>query len=77
MTKKYRPSNGTEGERFMAHFCDRCKRDASFRRGEGDSCKIIANTMAYSISDENYPSEWVEHDDGSIECTAFDQEPER
>ena len=72
MSKKYRPSNGYEGADFMAHFCDRCKRDEAFQAGTGDSCPIVAATMAYSVNDPEYPSEWVYDAEGYALCTAFE-----
>lgn len=69
----YRPSNGTEGAIFMAHFCDRCERDRAYREGHGDSCPIVANTMVYSADAPEYPQEWVEDENGS-RCTAFEPE---
>ncbi len=76
-TKKYRPSNGTEGMMFMDRFCDRCKRDAKYRRTQdgADSCPIAGATMAYDVDDEKYPKEWVVnlHDPigSTARCTAF------
>ncbi|WP_417534161.1 hypothetical protein [Marinobacterium stanieri] len=63
-SKPYRPSNGTEGDYFMAKFCDRCRGDAN------NSCSIIAATMMFDIADPNYPAEWVEDESGP-HCTAF------
>ena len=64
----YRPSNGTEGDAFIAHFCDRCTKDS-----EESPCPIIGRTMAYDVDDPNYPTEWVESDEGAT-CTAFEPE---
>lgn len=69
----YRPSNGSEGMDFMAHFCDRCTKDAAFRAGTGDSCPIAAATLAFQIGDPEYPKEWVQTD-GVACCTAFVRE---
>lgn len=72
MTQRYRPSNGTEGHAFIEHFCGRCVKDEAYRHG-GDSCPIVANTLAYGIDDPRYPREWIEDDDGSDpRCTAFE-----
>jgi hypothetical protein len=64
--EKYRPSNGTEGECFMAEWCDRCAKDA-----KPLSCSIITDTMAYDVDDAEYPSEWV-WDGKTPRCTAFE-----
>jgi hypothetical protein len=76
-TKKYRPSNGTEGMIFEDRFCERCKREAKFRRTEdgADGCPILMKVMAYDVDDEKYPTEWVVnlHDPvgSTARCTAF------
>lgn len=61
----YRPSNGSEGEWFMAHWCARCVKDTPSK-----PCRIITLTMALGLDDKGYPREWVEDDDGP-RCTAF------
>jgi hypothetical protein len=72
MGKPYRPSNATEGEWFEARFCDRCDADAPWRDtdGQADACAIHCRTMAFDVSDPNYPSEWVEDESGP-RCTAY------
>jgi hypothetical protein len=69
--RRYRPSSGTEGIAFMAYWCDLCRCDEAFRRDEGDSCPIAANTMALDLHDPAYPAEWVVDDLGP-RCTAFE-----
>lgn len=73
--KKYRPSTGSEGADFMDRFCDRCKRDEAFQRdpGNNDGCAIAARTMAHSIDEPGYPSEWTFDDDGFPYCSAFER----
>ena len=72
--KKYRPSNGTEGNIFQHNWCQDCKHDAAFRadpdRGEG--CVIIAKALTFDIEDAEYPNEWQYGDDGQPRCTAFE-----
>ena len=70
---KYRPSNGTEGEIFMAAWCERCKRDEGFPES---GCQIIADSMAFAVKDPRYPKEWM-YDEGDVfgttaRCTAFE-----
>lgn len=75
--KPYRPSNGTEGECFMGQWCAHCERDKASREPgafPGDGCEIIANTMAYSIDDPNYPKEWRCDGPSGPRCTAFTPE---
>ena len=64
--KKYRPSNGTEGQVFYDYWCARCQKDIN------EDCPIFAASMAYDIDDERYPKEWVEVEDGP-KCTAFER----
>lgn len=74
--QKYRPSNGTEGEIFMAQWCHSCRRDRASREDGGDpadGCEILARTFAIpTVEDPEYPSEWrYRPDDGRPMCTAF------
>ena len=62
MSPLYRPSNGTEGECFMADFCDNCTKNKS--------CGILASTMFYDIDDIEYPPQW-RIIDGKPTCLAF------
>lgn len=73
-TKKYRPSNGSEGCWFTGEFCDRCQKDADYRNNDGDSCQILCNTMVYDLTDPEYPDEWIYDEDGNPVCTAFEEE---
>lgn len=72
----YQPSNGTEGEGFMAEFCNRCvcePRDPD----AGEGCPILTATMISSAGDEDYPPEWVETvaEPHRRTCTAFRARP--
>lgn len=72
MIEKYRPSNGTEGECFMAQWCARCERDRARREDfEADGCPIVVNTMAYGIDDPEYPQEWRRDGPQGPRCVAF------
>lgn len=76
-TKPYRPSNGTEGMIFEDRFCDRCTRDAKYRRTQNgeDGCKILVLVGCHEVDDPKYPKEWVVnlHDPigTTARCTAF------
>ena len=63
----YRPSNGSEGEMFMAAFCDRCKLNAD----ELDGCNILSDSFCYDVGDPEYPKEWTHDGRGRPTCTAF------
>lgn len=76
--QKYQPSNGTEGECFYEAWCCQCAKDKAMREGadydecdDDQVCKIIADTMAYSPDDDDYPKEWIYGKDGQPCCTAF------
>ena len=70
-SKTYRPSNGTEGDAFIAAFCERCERDRAFREGTGDGCEILARTLVLDVDDPDYPTEWTYDTDEMPTCTAF------
>lgn len=73
----YQPSNGTEGECFIAKWCEHCEKERRWRASEGDGsvsgCDILGRTMAFSIGDPGYPEEW-QYVDGKPACTAFESE---
>jgi hypothetical protein len=62
VSQPYRPSNGTEGDSFMAAFCERCMKFSH--------CKILARSMAFRIDDPEYPTQWIRDDEGA-RCTSF------
>jgi len=67
----YRPSNGSEGMHFEAHFCNRCTKEGNDERGY---CEIASAVFCREISDPAYPAEWKYADDGSgPTCTAFER----
>lgn len=73
----YQPSNGSEGEGFFAEWCRQCARDKSMREGENldecddsEICPIIAKTLAYKVTDAEYPAQWC-YVNGVPTCTAF------
>lgn len=67
MSDKYRPSNGTEGECFIGHWCCNCERDAD---SENNPCQILGRTYHFDIDDPEYPTEWIRDETGP-KCTAF------
>lgn len=73
----YRPSNGTEGDYFMAEWCDRCVNDDY----DNDVyCHILGATMAFDKNEEGYPKDTWVYFNGKPTCLAFkdqdDDEPE-
>ena len=67
MTEKYRPSNGAEGDYFMAEWCEQCEEDDL---ENNVFCPIIAATYAFDVDDPRYPNEW-RYDEGKPVCKAF------
>jgi hypothetical protein len=65
--RPYRPSNGTEGDMFMAEWCGNCA-SADY---EGDGCVIQLRALMHKIDDPDYPAEWSLTDGGCPQCTAF------
>lgn len=71
MTKKYRPSNGSEGEVFQAKWCDHCLNDDVENE---DYCEILNNSLIFGAQDDGYPDEWIIGKDGHPKCTAFESD---
>ena len=70
--ERYMPSNGTEGEAFISHFCCNCERDKVCNgtvdqdaAGDDDLCQILGA----SFRDEAV--EWRELPTGDKTCVAF------
>ena len=72
MSEKYRPSNGTEGDTFIAEWCDKCEHERAHRENPHavDGCAILTATMLYDVDEAQYPIEWIVDATGP-RCTAF------
>mgnify|MGYP004224667425 CR=1 FL=1 len=70
--RPYRPSNGTEGDIFMAQWCDKC----ALSDYEGDGCMIQLRALAHRVDEPEYPAEWSFTNGGAPQCTAFTTEPQ-
>lgn len=68
--RKYRPSNGTEGDCFIEKYCMNCLHCDPNPDGD-KQCMILCNTMEYDIDDEEYPSEWTYDEDNNPICTKW------
>ena len=70
--KLYRPSNGTEGDLFMARWCRLCKKDHPT-----EGCEILMRSMLHWKDEPGYPTEWryrKEKDQTEHPvCTAFEE----
>lgn len=65
--KKYRPSNGTEGEYFMDKYCGHCIHD----NGDNKVCDIMMRSMCFDIEEKEYPEEWTYDENDKPTCTAW------
>lgn len=70
MSKRYRPSNGTEGEAFIDHFCMNCINCDPNPDGK-KQCNILMRSMCYNVNDKEYPSEWTFDEMEYPTCTAW------
>lgn len=71
MIAAYRPSNGTEGEWFIAKWCATCVHEQARRDDpDADGCDIVTWTMALPIDHPDYPNEWQYGPNGP-RCTAY------
>lgn len=70
MSKKYQPSNGSEGMGFTEHFCDNCINQHPDPDNK-KQCNILMRTMCYSIKDKEYPEEWIYDENNRPTCTAW------
>lgn len=67
--RPYRPSNGTQGDIFMAEWCENC---ALAKFDDPDrACDINLRAMAHDIGEKAYPAEWQYSNGGVPICTAF------
>ena len=74
MGEKYRPSNGSEGDSFIAEWCVNCARyetDEDDLTAEFDYCGILGDTFIYADDDKKYPEEWTYDENGKPCCTAY------
>lgn len=69
--RQYLPSNGTDGNDFLLHWCTNCARDKAMRDGDPiedcddeEVCQIIAASF------RGEAVEWRELEDGRRICTA-------
>jgi hypothetical protein len=71
--QKYLPSNGTEGDIFIASWCGECQRNRSARDGilfeavdpEKEICMVLSSSFAGEAD------EWQIGPDGQPRCVAF------
>ena len=71
--KKYCPSNGSEGEEFITHFCYNCIHGKYEHTGDLNDkpCDILSRSFAFDINHKDYPTEWTYDENGKPTCTAW------
>jgi hypothetical protein len=71
--KKYRPSNGTEGESFIYDHCHACIHGKYEHTGDIDDkpCDILSRSFFLNVDDREYPEEWTYDEHGKPTCTAW------
>jgi len=71
--RKYRPSNGSEGEWFMDKFCENClyEKWTHTMNDKDAKCDILSNSMLYDLNDPKYPAEWTYDAQGHATCTKY------
>lgn len=70
MSKKYRPSNGSEGDHFISTFCMNCIHENPNPELK-PNCEILTFTMCYDVNEPEYPEEWIYNDQGKPVCSSF------
>lgn len=75
--RPYRPSNGSEGDYFIADWCARCLKYRTDDERDESECDILTRSFWYDLGDKEYPTEWIVDDDGlsNPRCTAFESKP--
>lgn len=73
--KKYRPSNGSEGDWFCDKFCMNCIHGKYEHTGniDDDPCEILSNSLIHDITEPGYPKEWIYDLNGKPTCTSFEK----
>lgn len=69
--KLYTPSNGSEGDVFMARWCERCAKDGFTEEHPENGCKIIVESMCGME-----PPQWVIDAKGWPMCAEFKEAPD-
>lgn len=71
--RRYRPSNGSEGDHFISFYCENCIHEKYIHTmDEHDKqCDILIRSMFYDVADEEYPDEWTYTDQNVPVCTKF------
>lgn len=71
--KKYRPSNGSEGDWFCDKFCRNCINGKYEHTMDIDDnpCEILTASFLFDIYEKEYPKEWVYDSESKPSCTAF------
>lgn len=73
MTRKYQPSNGTEGMGFIENHCEQCIHEQFLHTQNEDDvkCDILSRTMIFNVNDKEYPKEWIWNSEDCPTCTKW------
>ena len=66
--KRYKPSNGTEGDLFISEWCNLC---AHYKDDNDDYCEILGLTFSLNIHHIDYPKEWIYDENEQPCCTNY------
>ena len=73
-TEKYSPSNGTEGDIFIAQWCNSC---AFYKNEDDEYCETLGLTFALDVDDSDYPVEWTYDKNNQPCCTKYLHDSEK
>lgn len=68
--KKYRPSNGSEGDWFMDKYCMNCLHCDPNPEGK-KQCEILLRSLVYGANEPEYPTEWTYDENDKPICTSY------
>ena len=76
--EQWTPSNGTEGDEFIEHWCRRCSRDKAMREATDiDECEDFERCDIIAAAYRGQAVEWRELPSGETICTAFVEHPQQ
>lgn len=76
--EQWTPSNGTEGDEFIEHWCRRCSRDKAMREGaDFDECDDNELCETIAAAYRGQAIEWRELPSGQTICTSFVEHPQQ
>ena len=73
MSRKYCPSNGSEGCSFVETYCSNCIHEKFLHTQDHSDkkCDIFSRTLLHTVKEPEYPEEWTFDENDSPICTAY------